>query len=122
MKERLIEFLAYLGMGQTKFEEKVGLSRGFVSNIGENITSKTLKRITIVYPELNMNWLKTGEGKMLKNNQSVDNVNGPGIVGNNVSGGEINDTSVLDGLISSMNKKDEQIDRLLSIKEKLSNK
>jgi len=65
MKERLIEFLAYLGIGQTKFEEKVGLSRGFVNNIGENITSKSLKKITEIYPELNINWLKTGVGSML---------------------------------------------------------
>jgi len=68
MKERLIEFLAYLGIGQTKFEEIVGLSRGFVNNVGENITEKSLKKITENYPDLNINWLKTGEGRMLKNN------------------------------------------------------
>jgi hypothetical protein len=67
MKERLINFLAYLEMGQTRFEEKVGLSRGFVNKIGESVKDKTLKRITDVYPELNINWLKTGDGYMLKN-------------------------------------------------------
>jgi phage repressor protein C with HTH and peptisase S24 domain len=66
MKERLVEFLAYLSMGQNKFEEKVGLSRGFVHRLGNNITLKTLKKITDAYPELNENWLKTGEGEMLK--------------------------------------------------------
>ncbi|MDR1938746.1 MAG: hypothetical protein LBQ73_09675 [Tannerellaceae bacterium] len=71
MKERLIEFLAYLDMGQTKFEEKVGLSRGFVNKIGESIKLKTIKKITDVYPELNANWLKTGEGEMLKSGGST---------------------------------------------------
>jgi hypothetical protein len=66
MKERLIEFLAYLSIGQNKFEENVGLSRGFVNKIGEGITEKTLKKIVEAYPELNTNWLKTGEGEMLK--------------------------------------------------------
>ncbi|MCL1933283.1 MAG: hypothetical protein FWF53_05695 [Candidatus Azobacteroides sp.] len=122
MKERLIEFLAYLGMGQTKFEEKVGLSRGFVNKIGEGITGKTLKKINEVYPELNTNWLKTGEGDMIRNNQSVKNVSGEGIVGNNVNGGGINDSSVIGGLMDTIKKKDEQVDRLLSIIEKLSNK
>jgi phage repressor protein C with HTH and peptisase S24 domain len=72
MKERLIEFLAYLGMGQTKFEEKVGLSRGLINNIKGDISLKTLTKITDAYPELNEEWLKTGKGKMLK---TGDNTN-----------------------------------------------
>lgn len=66
MKERLIQFLAYIGLGQSKFEEKVGLSRGMINKIGDNITIKSLNKIIAVYPELNINWLKTGEGEMLK--------------------------------------------------------
>jgi phage repressor protein C with HTH and peptisase S24 domain len=68
MKERLIEFLAHLSMGQTKFEEKVGLSRGFVNNIGDSIREKNLRKIATIYPDLNINWLKTGEGNMLNEN------------------------------------------------------
>ena len=47
IKERLILFLAYLEIGQTKFEEKVGMSRGHIYNMGENLTSKTLSKIKI---------------------------------------------------------------------------
>ena len=32
-KERLISFLAYIGISQGGFEKKVGLSTGFVNNI-----------------------------------------------------------------------------------------
>jgi hypothetical protein len=66
MKNRLVEFLAYLGIGQTKFEEKVGLSRGFVNTLKNNLTIKTLSKIESAYPELNTEWLKTGIGAMLK--------------------------------------------------------
>jgi heme-degrading monooxygenase HmoA len=66
MKERLILFLAYLGIGQTKFESKVGLSRGLINNIKGNISLDSLKKITDYYPELNSEWLTTGEGSMLK--------------------------------------------------------
>lgn len=66
IKERLIQFLAYLEIGQTKFEEKVGMSRGHINNMGENLTSKTLSKIKIAYPELNEDWLLTGKGKMIK--------------------------------------------------------
>ena len=66
MKKRLIEFLAYLGIGQTKFEENAGLSRGFVNTLKNNPTVKSLNKIAMAYPELNINWLQTGEGEMLK--------------------------------------------------------
>jgi hypothetical protein len=72
MKERLIEFLAYLGLGQTKFEERVGLARGFVNTLKDNMTLKSLKKITDAYPELNEVWLKTGEGEMLKSKTQID--------------------------------------------------
>jgi len=129
MKDRLILFLAHLGMGQTKFEEKVGLSRGFVNNIGESIKEKTIKKITDVYPELNVNWLKTGEGEMLKSDQKIGSVSNSTVVGSNVSGNGIQIThNDLSGMIelqkgyqNMMKKSQEQIDRLLSIIEKKGN-
>lgn len=62
VKERLIEFLKQKGIGQAKFAETVGLSRGFVNSISQSIQPKTLDRISIHYPELNRGWLLTGEG------------------------------------------------------------
>lgn len=72
MKERLIEFLAYLGIGQAKFEKKVGLSRGFVNKLKENTTLETIDKISLVYPELNINWLKKGVGMMLNDGARPD--------------------------------------------------
>lgn len=68
----MIEFLSYLGKGQNKFESIVGLSRGFVNNVGDSIREASLAKITSVYPELNINWLKTGEGEMLRPDVAVD--------------------------------------------------
>ncbi|GAB6010828.1 S24 family peptidase [Viscerimonas tarda] len=68
MKKRLIEFLAFLGIGQLKFENKVGLSRGYVNSVKDNITIKTIDKIISAYPELNKEWLMSGEGEMLKSN------------------------------------------------------
>jgi hypothetical protein len=73
MKKRLIEFLAYLEIGQSTFEKNVGLSNGFVNNVGDSIREASLAKILSRYPELNTNWLKTGEGKMLR---PVTNIEG----------------------------------------------
>lgn len=64
-KQRLISFLAYLKISQGKFEKKVGLSTGFVNNVGDSICTASLDKIKSVYPELNTAWLLTGVGDML---------------------------------------------------------
>lgn len=72
-KERLLKFLDYLDIGQTRFEEKVGLSRGLISNIKGSISTASQQKITKVYPQLNITWLLTGEGEMLKSVPKIDN-------------------------------------------------
>lgn len=66
MKDRLMIFLEYLGIGQNKFAQNVGLSAGYVNNLGENISSRSLNKILNVYPQLNEKWLLTGKGEMIK--------------------------------------------------------
>ena len=66
VKDRLIQFIAYLGIGQGKFEKKCGLSNAYVANIRVSISPKKLQQITQHCPELNPAWLMTGEGEMLR--------------------------------------------------------
>lgn len=65
VKERVLEFLNYLQLSQGKFEEAVGLSNGFVNNIGDTIRESSIKKIKQQYPDLNEVWIKTGSEKML---------------------------------------------------------
>jgi transcriptional regulator with XRE-family HTH domain len=64
VKERLKDFIKSKGIGQAAFEKAVGLSNGYVNNIRQSIQPDTLLRISQCYPELNINWLMTGEGVM----------------------------------------------------------
>jgi hypothetical protein len=113
MKERLIKFLTYLKMGQNSFEEKVGLSRGFVNKVGDSIREKNLHKIITHYPELNVNWLKTGEGSMLK--KESNNIKQSVTAGKNAK--HINQVAnaPTEDLVEIIRKKDEQIDKLLEI-------
>ena len=75
IKERLTEFLTYKGIGQIKFAEAAGLSRGFVNVLGDGISSKSLNKISQAFPELNTLWLTTGEGEMLKTTNNTPQYN-----------------------------------------------
>lgn len=65
MKERIIRFINYKGITIQAFELKTGLSNGAVSKMGDGTRRRTLEKISNYYPELNINWLLTGEGEML---------------------------------------------------------
>ncbi|MBD8389622.1 helix-turn-helix transcriptional regulator [Dysgonomonas sp. BGC7] len=83
-KERLLAFLKYLGIGQTKFEEKTNLGRASISKIKDGMSAPNLAKISETYPELSIEWLITGSGNMLKNISDSAQVSEPqGSYGNN---------------------------------------
>lgn len=65
IKERLYNFLDAKNLKASKFEQRCGLSNGFCSKVNDNITEGSLLLIQRAFPELNINWLKTGFGEML---------------------------------------------------------
>ena len=64
-KERLIQFIAHLGLRNAEFERTCGLSNGFVQNTNDRIRRASLNQIQSAYPQLNMDWLVNGNGEML---------------------------------------------------------
>lgn len=63
LKSRLVEFArAQYDMGQNKFEEHCGISRGIINAIKDTgISTTTLTKIIVKCPELNVRWLLLGE-------------------------------------------------------------
>lgn len=68
IQSRLKEFLAYKKLTYKDFELKSGLANATASRIGENTRRSTFNRVALAFPDLNINWLKTGEGEMLNPN------------------------------------------------------
>lgn len=83
VKERLIAFISYLGMSKNAFEIACGLSTRYVSNISASVSPDKLKQISLKFPELNVEWLLTGQGEMLREIHSTPTFQGD----INISGG-----------------------------------
>lgn len=66
VKERIIRYLKYYGITQRSFCEKIGAASNYISCMRVSISAEKLKKIKSSYPDLNITWLLTGEGEMLK--------------------------------------------------------
>lgn len=65
-KDRLKEFLSSQKIGRNKFEEQINISTGYMSSKAITVTSDVIEKTVSAYPDLNLDWLITGEGPMLK--------------------------------------------------------
>jgi len=141
VKNRLIAFIKYKHLTKTAFGESIGVSNAFVTSIRRSIAPDKVQSIASAYPELNMDWLLYGKGKMLltpdSNSEEVPlpDTSGRGdpssssmTVGGNVSGNgnniSHNDSENIAGMIALqkgyqelLKKSQEQIDRLIGIIE-----
>ncbi|MDR1226268.1 MAG: hypothetical protein LBK47_05140 [Prevotellaceae bacterium] len=66
IKSRLKYFLKHLEIGQNKFEAYVGIANGYIASKSVTIASDILEKISMKYPNLNLEWLITGKGEMLR--------------------------------------------------------
>lgn len=72
VKERLKLFLNTVNEKQSAFCAKIGVSQGYISGMRKSIQPDKINSIAINYPQLNIDWLLTGAGYMLKSKEVVD--------------------------------------------------
>lgn len=65
VKHRLVTYLDYKGVSKSEFGRTIGVSSAYVTSMRKSIQPDKLKAISESYPDLNTNWLLTGEGEML---------------------------------------------------------
>lgn len=131
MKDRLKKYLLTKRLSQNDFARLCGLSSSNFTRLGENTACATLKKID-ANSDLNVDWLLTGEGEMLKSvSQNANNISGHNVCGVNVNGRDIDikcpteyDTlldivkahnAVVARMQNQIDKAQTQIDELLAI-------
>ena len=74
VKDRLIEYLEYKGVNKSEFGRRIGVSSAFVTSMRKSMQPDKIRAIKEEFPDLNTNWLLTGEGEMLiEDNSSEEN-------------------------------------------------
>lgn len=68
MKDRILQIIEHLGVSNRAFEIKCGLSNGYINSMRRSLGLEKLENILKAYPEINREWLISGEGPMLKTN------------------------------------------------------
>lgn len=127
VKERLREYIKTLNISEREFCRLIGVSSSYVNNIRQSIMPDKMKAIGEKFPDLNPIWLIFGEGEMLQGNNTnrVSGSNNTAVAGN----GNRVTTNDIAGMIElqkgyqeMIKEKDNQIARLISVIEKLSEK
>ena len=73
IKERARIFCAHKGIKVADFERASNLSNGYLNNVRKSPSLEKVEGIRVAYPDLNVHWLITGQGEMLKT-QSMNTV------------------------------------------------
>jgi len=73
--DRLMQFIKFAGLSARQFDISIGASNGYTLRMKKNnasIGSDVIENILKVYPQLNVVWLITGEGEMLKKKEEPE--------------------------------------------------
>lgn len=72
---RIIDFIEFSGMSKREFYKKTKLSNGYLDKVKE-FGSDKIESIISVFPDLNLQWVITGQGYMLKKKPAIINLSG----------------------------------------------
>ena len=70
--ERLCAYIKASGGSVRAFERSIGVSNGWVSDVKSKVDINVVSEISRKYPDLNIRWLFSGEGEMLRGGELED--------------------------------------------------
>tara|TARA_R110000796_G_scaffold88850_6_gene192060 strand:+ start:132221 stop:132583 length:363 start_codon:yes stop_codon:yes gene_type:complete len=69
-----MQFIKYSGLSARQFDISIGASNGYTLRMQKNkasVGSDVIENIVATYPQLNLIWLITGEGEMIKSETEI---------------------------------------------------
>nr|DAO87519.1 MAG TPA: HTH-type transcriptional regulator [Caudoviricetes sp.] len=69
MRDRLRAYISHKGISIYSFCKQAGLARNFMLWETAGISARLMQKIGQAYPDLNLHWVATGEGEMLKGDE-----------------------------------------------------
>ncbi len=78
--DRIMKLIEYKDISIRKFEQKINASNGLISNANRkktDIQSKWVSEIIYKFPDVNVEWLMTGRGEMLKTGRQEAVISAP---------------------------------------------
>lgn len=100
---RLKEVMEILGITKYNLANASGLSPSNLSymlNGKQSITDRTLHKIANAFPQINLEWLKTGEGEPLNDNPAMIQNGGSGVRQQGFAGHDLTQTNNSEKLLS----------------------
>lgn len=119
LRDRVLAYCKLKNIAISAFERTSGISNGYFNSVTNRPSKTILSKIEQAFPDLNIDWLLTNEGIMIKK-LSQKNIHGDNI-GMNFSPDhtEIDRYyKIIEMKDEQIKKRDEQIDRLITLLEK----
>lgn len=70
MRQRLREYIRAKGITEYRFLKDAKLSLAFFTSNADGVSARTLVKIGEVFPDLNLDWVTTGNGSMTTNDDA----------------------------------------------------
>lgn len=80
LKDRLLLFIEKEGLNPNQFYVATGLANGFLDKVGNKLNRSTIEKISKSFPYLNIDYLVSGKGEMIKT--GAINITGDGNIAN----------------------------------------
>jgi peptidoglycan hydrolase CwlO-like protein len=66
IKQRLTEYLNIKNISKSEFGRVINVSNAYITSMRQSISPDKIKSIALNFPDLNIDWLMTGDGEMLR--------------------------------------------------------
>ena len=123
LRQRVLEYCKRKNIAVSRFEKECNLANGYFNQVKKRPSLDKIESISRAFPDLNTDWLLTGEGEMLRQNiqQAGDNSTQVQGTNNHVSSPRVLEMAMTE--IAEQRKlvakSQEQIDRLITLLEKI---